>query len=540
MDPDTGSPTMRNAKLTLVSCAAMLVLAFGATGTASAARIVVLEVRGDDTSDFEDMLVETLKAQHDVVESRAFDRAARREGVGDDLDARAIAKVARSLEAVAVVDPMLAKRDGEWEFMIKVRGQDGKVKRKMKIELDAPRLGAKGKKKVSKAVLEVLDEVLAKDAPKAKVKPASRVDIDTEEDDDNPLPATKGKAKPKQKVAARQADPPVEKKARGKAREDEENDDAQDEDEDDEDARPARSGGRDDEADEEDLDKDNDEAEDEDDDDEDRPRKKRPKAGGREIRRNGIMVEAGSSMISRKLTFSSRDFEQAPRGYPGSPVPAAHAAVELYPVAIVKQKHIGAIVGFFAEYDKVMSLTTRTSQAMDVPLPTAQMRWTIGAKLRYAFGKAANLPSVYAGFGVGRRAFIVDRSQLPDGVALDLPDVDYRIYEPVLGFRLPVGTERLALSVGGRVLFMKRAGSIQYDNEYGAAKITGGEGEAIIDAAITRMVLLRLRGSYTQIGYDFVGNGEQSNNRDGNPDTQDVGGARDIWIGATAALAVIY
>ncbi len=54
------------------------------------------------------------------------------------------------------------------------------------------------------------------------------------------------------------------------------------------------------------------------------------------------------------------------------------------------------------------------------------------------------------------------------------------------------------------------------------------------------MVLLRLRGSYTQIGYDFVGNGEQSNNRDGDPASQDVGGAKDVWIGATAALAVIY
>jgi hypothetical protein len=87
---------------------------------------------------------------------------------------------------------------------------------------------------------------------------------------------------------------------------------------------------------------------------------------------------------------------------------------------------------------------------------------------------------------------------------------------------------------------MKKAGAIQNPAEYGAARITGGEGEAIIDAAITRMILLRLRGSYTLIGYDFVGNGEQTNNRDGNADTQDVGGARDVWIGATAALAVIY
>ncbi|KAB2898995.1 MAG: hypothetical protein F9K40_10755 [Kofleriaceae bacterium] len=524
---------MRNLKLSMLACAALVVLA---TGTASAARVVVLEVRGDDSSDFEDMLVESLKAQHDVVESRAFDRAARREGVGDELDASAIAKVARSLDAVAVLDPMLAKRDGEWEFMIKVRGRDGKVKRKMKIELDAPRLGAKGKKKVSKAVLEVLDEVLSKDkrsdAPRiSKDKPRA---IEDEEADDNPLPVAKGKGKSRgkaakgtPKVSARRDEAPVERKARGRG--DDEADGADETEE-----------AEADEADEEDLDKVAEEAEDEDDDEEDRPRPKRSRSGAREIRRAGILVEAGSTVITRKLTFTSRDFEQAPRGYPGSPVPTAHVAGEVFPVAIAKPKNIGAVLGFYGEYDKVMSLTTRTSQAMDIPLTTEQLRWTVGAKLRYSFGKAANLPSIYAGFGYGRRAFIVDRSNLPDGVGLDLPDVDYRLYEPVVGLRFPVGTERLALTLGGRALLMQKAGAIQYDNEYGAAKITGAEGEAIIDAAITRMVLLRLRGSYTQIGYAFVGNGAQTNNRDGDPDTQDVGGAKDVWIGATAALAVIY
>ncbi len=528
---------MRNLKLSMLTCAALVVLA---TGTASAARVVVLEVRGDDTSDFEEMLVESLKAQHDVVEARAFDRAARREGVGDDLDARAIAKVARSLEAVAVLDPMLAKRDGEWEFMIKVRGRDGKVKRKMKIELDAPRLGAKGKKKVGRAVLDVLDEVLAKDKRSDAPRISKARSLDDEESEDNPLPAAKGKskakAKGKQKVAARR-DEPVERKARGRGDDDE---DDLGEDDDDEDGRRASRGGASSDADEEDLDEAEAEADDEEEDDEDRPRARRSRSGAREIRRAGILVEVGSTVITRTLTFSSRDFEQAPRGYPGSPVPTAHVAGEIFPVAIARQKHLGAVVGFYGEYDKVMSLTTRTSQAMDIPLSTAQLRWTVGAKLRYAFGKAANLPSIYAGFGYGRRAFIVDRSSLPDGVALDLPDVDYRLYEPTLGLRFPVGTERLALTLGGRALLMKRAGSIQYDNEYGAAKITGAEGEAVIDAAITRMILLRVRGSYTQIGYDFVGNGAQTNNRDGNPDTQDVGGAKDVWIGATAALAVSY
>ncbi len=508
---------MRNVQLI---CAAAITLS---AASADAARIVVLEVRGDDTSEFEDMLVESLKGQHDVVESRAFERAARREGVGDELDARSIAKVARSLDAAAVIDPLLAKRDGEWEFTIRVRGKDGQVKKKMKIELDAPRLGAKGKKRVSKAVLEVIDEVLSADGATGKARSKA-------------TGKATGKAKgDRERVSTRQRDDGDDDDRRERDRDEDAGEGA------DEDPRPARKGGGDDDARDEDDDEDPDEAEDDEDDDDDRPRRKRRRAGGREIRRSGVMVELGSSVISRKLTFSSRaNFDQAPRGYPGSPAPAAHVAVEVFPVAIALPRNPAGGIGFYAEYDKVMSLTTRTSQAMDVAMPTRQMRWVVGGKLRYAFGRGANLPSVYAGFGVGRRAFIVDRSQLPAGTALDLPDVDYRLYEPSLALRVPIGTDRLALTLGGRGLLFKTAGAIQGTPEYGAAKLTGVEGEGMIDAAITTKVLLRLRGSFTQIGYDFEGNGVQTNSRDGDPDSADVGGAMDRWMSATAALAVIY
>ena len=72
------------------------------------------------------------------------------------------------------------------------------------------------------------------------------------------------------------------------------------------------------------------------------------------------------------------------------------------------------------------------------------------------------------------------------------------------------------------------------------ATIWAGAAVALFVGFVVGYLCLRLRGSYALIGYDFVGNGEQTNNRDGNPDTQDVGGAKDVWIGATAALAVIY
>lgn len=533
----------RARKLQLATFAAISLFA----ATAEAARIVVLEVRGEDDSEFETMLVDAIKGEHDVVEARAFDRAARREGVGDDLDARSIAKVARSLEASAVLDSLLARRDGEWELTIRVRGKDGLVKKKMKVSLDAPRLGNKGKAKVAKQLLGVLDQVLNDRGKRSREEVRSRDDRDEDvdatparkrdRDDDDPDRArdrSRDRDRDRARARARARD-----SAAADDRDDlddrDDRDDDSAEDDDDSDDRPRGRRGRSARL----GDDDEDASLDEDLDDDLRPRRRRN--NGREIRRPGIMVTAGGMAVQRKLVFtSSPDLERAPQGYPGSPAPAAHVAVEVYPVAIMKPKHIAGGLGFYAEYDKVMSLTTRTSQAPDVALPTTQLRWSVGAKLRYAFGSAPNLPTITLGIGLGRRAFTVDRNALPDGASLDLPDVDYKVYEPSLQLRFPIGTDRVALSLGARGLLFKSAGAIQTPEQYGAAKLTGIDGEVGIDTAVTTKVLLRLHGSYTTIGYDFVGNGAESNGRDGELESQDVGGASDTWLSAGASLAVLY
>jgi hypothetical protein len=104
---------------------------------------------------------------------------------------------------------------------------------------------------------------------------------------------------------------------------------------------------------------------------------------------------------------------------------------------------------------------------------------------------------------------------------------------------VPIGTERLVLTLAAQAMLIRDTGEIQTPEQYGAAKVTGVEGSVSIDAAITRHVLLRLRGGMSQVGYDFTGNGAMSNNRDGDPN-QDVGGALDRWLGTSAALAVAY
>lgn len=296
-------------------------------------------------------------------------------------------------------------------------------------------------------------------------------------------------------------------------------------------------------------DEDRDELDDEDRDDRDdrddedsrgRRRRRRGATDEREIRRPAIVVETGAMALSRTLSFSSRpNFDQAPKGYKGSFVPAGRVAVELYPMAFGSPRSVAAGLGVYAAYERAFLLTTRSDQTPDVKLTTEQSHLEVGARFRYAFGQSPALPSIIVGVGYSRRAFVVDRAALVDRPPLDLPDVDYRTIEPGLTLRLPLGTDRLALSLTGQGMLVQSTGAIQTPAEYGAAKVTGVAGAAIIDAAITPRVLLRLRADVTQLGFDFLGKGEMSNNRDNDP-AQDVGGALDRWLGAAANLAVSY
>lgn len=261
---------------------------------------------------------------------------------------------------------------------------------------------------------------------------------------------------------------------------------------------------------------------------------------GREIRRPGVVIETGAMAVSRTLTFSSRaNFDRQPKGYKGAFVPAGRVAIELYPLAFGAPRSVAGGLGVYAAYERTFLLTTRSDQTPDVKLTTEQSHLEVGARFRYAFGSSPSLPSITVGVGYSRRAFLVDRTPLADRPPLDLPDVDYRTIEPGLTLRVPLGTDRLALSLAGQGMLVRSTGAIQQPSEYGAAEVTGVAGAAIIDAAITPRVLLRLRADFTQLGFDFVGNGDMTNLRDGDPN-QDVGGALDRWMGAAANLAVSY
>jgi hypothetical protein len=123
--------------------------------------------------------------------------------------------------------------------------------------------------------------------------------------------------------------------------------------------------------------------------------------------------------------------------------------------------------------------------------------------------------------------------------SIDLPDVDYRMFDPGLSFRLPLGS-LFAISVGGRGLVVTAAGPIQRPDQYGTASAIGASASAGFEVLIGRRIAVRAAAEATQLQLKFTGNGQLSNSRDGDSSSVDVRGATDRYYGGTATIAVMY
>lgn len=254
--------------------------------------------------------------------------------------------------------------------------------------------------------------------------------------------------------------------------------------------------------------------------------------------RAAIRVDFGPSASSRTLTFASRNFEEAPKPYQNSVVPGGRVGGALYPFAFGNPNSFLAGFGLAGEFDQTVGLKLTSTAQPGTKFPVEQKHWSAGIRIRIAFGRKATSPTVTLGAGITRRMFKVDRAALQMGNIIDLPDVSYKGFDPGLEVRIPFA-KSVALVFGGRALLVTDAGQITKGNQYGQARITGGEGAAGLDLTFGK-IAVRLQGEATQMGYAFQGNGEMSNNRDGNPMTKDIGGASDRYIGGSLTFGVLY
>jgi hypothetical protein len=176
---------------------------------------------------------------------------------------------------------------------------------------------------------------------------------------------------------------------------------------------------------------------------------------------------------------------------------------------------------------------------MTVPLKITERHYSLGVRYRLAFGGQPTSPTLTLGAGYAARTFTVARSGLMSPTSIDLPDVDYRMFDPGLSFRLPLGT-LLAITAGARGLVVTAAGPIQRPDQYGAASVLGASASAGIELLIGRRIAIRAAAEATQLQLKFTGSGQLSNSRDGDSSSVDVRGATDRYYGGTATIAVMY
>jgi TolB-like protein len=262
-------------------------------------------------------------------------------------------------------------------------------------------------------------------------------------------------------------------------------------------------------------------------------------SGPHTANRDAVRVDIGPSASQRTLSFNSRSFAEAPSGDKNGLVGGARVQAEIYPFAFSNPDGGASGIGAYGYYDQAIASNVSTSIQPGTKFPVTQRHYEGGLRYRILFGHHETSPTLAVGIGYGHREFVVNRGALMPGNTLDLPDVNYRGFIPSLAFRLPL-TPRLALSFGVGALLLTGAGPIQTQAEYGQATVTGVEGDFGFDILFTRRIGMKFEFDAAQIGYKFKGNGEMTNDRDGDPSTQDVGGAADRYLGGALTLVVLY
>lgn len=476
-------------KRPLVIVIALLAL----VGTAWAKpKVALLPFDGDPGGDAQDAVTDALGDDAEVAGPKQVTRALDKLGFDSDLSERDLEKLSSALSADAVIQGSLSSREGKQILHFKLF-IGGKKVRGFTVEF-----GSLKSDKFRSALHDKLVDKLAEARP-----PKGDDDADADADAD---------ARPRKHEG---------------------------DDDDDRDARPRKHHG--------DADDDSDtrtkkhkrvgKGDDDEDVEEEVTTVRRVPAHS--ANRDAIRVDVGISALSRSLTFNSRTFEQAPKGYKNSPVPGGRLEAELFPFAFSKPDSAAAGLGIAGDYDQTFALNLQSTAQPGTKFPVTEKHWSVGVRYRIAFGSRPTSPTLTIGAGYARHMFTVNRKALAMGTVIDLPDVDYAGYDPGLTFRIPIGST-VALLFGGRALLVTSTGAIQTPQQYGQAKVTAGSATVGLDFVFGNRYALRIVGELSQMGFAFTGGAEMTNNRDGEPASKDVGGAADRYLGGAATFGVLY
>jgi opacity protein-like surface antigen len=195
----------------------------------------------------------------------------------------------------------------------------------------------------------------------------------------------------------------------------------------------------------------------------------------------------------------------------------------------------GALAGLGVTFvfDRVFVLDSKYG---DKTYSTTQQRLGAGLRYRLPLGNRPTLPTLHVGVGYNKISFLIDRG----GDVVPLPDSDYTYIDPGLGVRYPLGTPRLALLADARYMLVLSDGDFSNAANYGTSTVAGIDVDAGLEFRLMPRLPIHAGFRYTRIAYTINGDGDLSNNLDGNPNTQDVGGALDVYLGGYVTAGYIF
>ena len=504
-------------------------------------RVVVLELEGPKAEKFHDDLVKLIKKNHTVIPIDKWN------GTAEELDASSpndknIKKVAKKLKIDAIVQGKIEKRRDEYIIQLKLRaGKSGAVVgNRIDVKADGPRIDGSASGDLKDELIPAIDSVTSNRAgggddeaeeeeeKPAKKKPAKKDEEEAEEEEEKP--AKKGFSRKKDDEEAEEEKPA--KKGFSRKKDDEEEDDAPL-------PKPKKVAKKDDEESEEEEEKPRkkvakrDDGEEEEDGIEASSEEEGESVAGSEALRPGeraVDAVIGLSFNARRMAFTySSDLGNKPRPYKGVPVAGVLLDATVYPLAFGhKRKDMLKNLGATVMYDQVIKINSKQGTTT---LPTSQSHWAVGAVFRYPLGKA----TVGASLRYGRQAFTIGSS---GGVTSEMPNVNYTILDPGAFLRYEVSPKIILNASFGYMAFLG-TGAIQKNDQYGAATVTGFEGELGGDYLLTKNIFARASFKFETIGFKFKGTGSQSTMRDTDME-QDVFGARDNYIGGTVTVGYLY
>lgn len=498
-------------------------------------RVVVLELEGPKAEKFHADLVKLLKKNHTVIPVDKWN------GTAEELDAASsnekdLKKVAKKLKIDAIVTGKVQKRRDEYILQLRIRaGKSGAtVGNSVEVKSEEARLDGTASSDLKDELIPVIDSVGSNrggdDEGDDEEKPSKKKkDKDEGDSEDEEKPAKKG-------FSRKQDD--EEETAALKTKKDSRNDSKKDEDEEESPLPKAKKSSKksDDEGDDEDKPKKKKKVAKRDDGEEEEGVEESSEEGGMEgaeaLRPGERAIDAvlGLSFNARRMAFTYESgLGNTPKPYKGVPVAGVLIDATVYPLAVGhKRKDMLKNLGINVMYDKVIKIQSKQGTTT---LPTSQSHYAFGASFRYPLGKA----TVGARLRYGRQAFTIGSA---GNVTSEMPNVNYTIVDPAVFLAYEV-SPKLTLNVNLGYMAFLNAGAIQKNDAYGAATITGFEGELGGDYSLTKNIFVRAAFRFETIGFKFKGTGAMSTMRDTDAE-QDVFGARDNYIGGAVTAGYLY